>query len=181
MSDLDNKNNKQTEIHNNITKTTNISADDYIGDKIEGDKDDQIFRVQSVNTNGLKVKKKRGGEFQEFCKEMLNHQVDLTCNLEINVDTTKFKVKEMIHNTARNLFDNKVHCDIASSSIKTKIFYKLGVTMIRTVGNYSGRVTRRGNDIIGRWSYQCLAGKKKICSYIGIPTMQTDVKSREQN
>ena len=33
--------------------------------------------------------------------------------------------------------------------------------MIMTVGNYSGRVPRRGNDSMGRWSYQCLAGKTK--------------------
>ena len=38
----------------------------------------KICRIQGCNRNGLQVKK-RGGDFNEFCKESVHHQVDMSC------------------------------------------------------------------------------------------------------
>lgn len=149
MSDREIENNMNEELNNNIN-VNNIRENDYVGGGIDGNKKEtkhQKFRVQCVNTNGLQVKK-RGGGFQEFCQEMVKHQIDLSCNSEINLDTTKLKVKEMIHKTGQTIFNNKFCCKMSSSTIRTKNFYKPGDTMIMTVGNYSGRIIRRGSNIM---------------------------------
>ena len=59
----------------------NICESEYVGKVITAIKDEtkgKCFRIQGCNPNGLQVKK-RGGDFNEFYKESIYHQVDMSC------------------------------------------------------------------------------------------------------
>ena len=78
---------------------TNICDNEYVGSVITAIKDEtnrKIFRIQGCNLNGLQVKK-RGGDFNEFFNDSEKYNVDMSCLYEINLDTTRFSVKNLLH------------------------------------------------------------------------------------
>ena len=147
----------------------NFTENDYIGKKFREQKNSDekrtIFRVQGCNPNGFRLGID-GGDFSEFCTDMAESCIDVSCVSEINIDTTNFKAKNIIYDTARCHFDNKVKVNLASSSIISKTFYKPGGVLMITAGNASGRVIKKGSDSLGRWTYQYFACKDSKCLVI---------------
>ena len=100
LNDVDNDNNLDVDVVNSLN---NICDNDYMGRKISGEKDEKeqkIFRVQGCNPNGFNLSK-QGGDFQEYCNEMFNYQVDLSCISEINLDSLNYKVKEILNKKSK--------------------------------------------------------------------------------
>ena len=121
LNDVDNDNNLDVDVVNNLN---NICDNDYVGRKISGEKEEnerKIFRVQGCNPNGFNLSK-QGGDFQEYCNEMFNYQVDLSCTSEINLHSLNYKLKEILNNCATKTFDRKVRLNIATSSVKSTKF-----------------------------------------------------------
>ena len=168
--DIGNEDSEATDIINQINDAdtitlNNISNNKYVGLPITHTKPDNVFRVQGANPNGFNTAMKCD-QFREHCMEMDRYQIDVSCLYEINVDTTKSYIKKLFHDTARSIFRNKSRIQLGSSPVPSKNSYKPGGTMICTRGNTTGRVTRGGNDYLGRWSYQYLARKNNTCLVI---------------
>ena len=103
-----------------IVRLRNLCSNEYVGTRIESEKQEneiKIFRIQGCNTNGFNLGK-TGGDFEEYCLEMKNYQIDLTCVSEINLDTLNYNVNKTMIESALKSFDNKVRLQLASSSIK---------------------------------------------------------------
>ena len=84
---------------------------------------------------------------------MFNHQIDVSCLSETNLDSLNYNVKEILEDCAGKQFEKKVKLTISSSAVKAQNYYKPGGTMTMTVGNYAGRVFKQGTDALRRWSY----------------------------
>jgi hypothetical protein len=69
------------------------------GDILE-EKPINITRIYSQNVNGLKLEKD-GGQFTEICKIHQEVQADIICIQEHNLDTTQYKVQQIIHQTTQ--------------------------------------------------------------------------------
>ena len=69
------------------------------GDILE-EKPITITRIYSQNVNGLKLEKD-GGQFTEICKIHQEVQADIICIQEHNLDTTQYKVQQIIHQTTQ--------------------------------------------------------------------------------
>ena len=150
-------------IHEKLTENS------YIGKKFDveskANTNCKIFRIQGCNPNGFNLSYD-GGDFGEFCSDMREYGIDMSCISEINLDTTNHKVRQIIQESASKQFDRKVRVQMASSRISTKNFYKPGGVMTLTSGNVSGRVIKSGSDKMGRWSYQYLTCKENRCIVI---------------
>ena len=88
----------------------NLCGNEYVGTRIEAEKredGEKRFRIQGCNPNGFNLGK-TGGDFEEYCLEMKNYQIDLTCVSEINLDTLNYNVNKTIHECALKSFENKV-------------------------------------------------------------------------
>ena len=97
---------------------------------------------------------------------MFNHQIDVSCVSETNLDSLNYKVKEILEACAGKQFERKVRLTNSSSAVKAQNYYKPGGTMTMTVRNYAGRVLKQGTDALGRWSYQYFRCKDNRCLVI---------------
>lgn len=161
-----NTDNFDKEIQQDINICKQFSGNEYIGKEFNNNFDDadktKIFCIQACNPNGFRLNCD-GGDFDEFCTDMNEYNIDMSCISEINLDTRNFEVKRITYNTAKKHFNQKVNLQMASSSIRSKSFYKPGGVMMLTTGNTSGRVVKCGSDKFGRWTYQYLTCKNNRC------------------
>ena len=78
LSDINQENNN---VPDDIIPLKNICENEH-GERaitaIQNETKGKICRIQGCNRNGLQGKK-RGGDFNEFCKESVHHQVDMSC------------------------------------------------------------------------------------------------------
>ena len=78
LSDINQENNNAPD---DIIRLKNMCENEHGGCAITANKNEtkgKICRIQGCNRNGLQIKN-RGGDFNEFCKESVNHQVDMSC------------------------------------------------------------------------------------------------------
>ena len=151
-----NDSNTQTNI-DNTQQNHNLENNKYIGTEIDHRKADGVFRVIGGNPNGIKITEK-GGELAEYLEEAKRMSADTVMMYEINLDTQKPKVKQVIHSTCNNLYDHH-SITYASSATPSKNQFKPGGTVLCVTENSSGRVTAKGSDDMGRWTYQTLTCK----------------------
>ena len=150
ISSTQEENETTPSLSDNSQENRNYAANKYIGTPINEEKDKGTYRVYAGDPNGLKLGPK-GGQWHEYCEEVKRMQADTTCLFEINLDTTKHKVKKILYVTISNIFHHP-KMSIASSSVQSKNDYKPGGTLIVTQGNFSGRVIHQGSDLLGRWT-----------------------------
>ena len=143
------------------------SDNKFIGKKFDCNvpDDQKIFRIQGCNPNGFRLSQD-GGDFNEFCTDMREYGIDVSCVSELNLDTTNFKIRNILCDTGKKHFQQKVYMNMSSSSIRTKNFYKPGGVLMLTTGNYSGRIVKSGSDRFGRWTYQYFSCKNNKCIVI---------------
>jgi hypothetical protein len=154
------------------TINVNLAANNFIGCPLPSEKSEDIFRFYFGNPNGFNILP-NGGEFSEYMETMLQFDVDMIGNAEINVDTTNYRAKTILHTTTQKLFEHS-RLTYASSMIPSTSVYKPGGTLLITHGKYSGRVVNHGTDPLGRWSYQTLSAKnnRRITFIIAYQTCQ---------
>ena len=75
---------------------------------------------------------------------------------ELNLDTQRSNVKEILHRTTRRQYDF-AKMTFGSSSIPSRRHdYKPGGTLLASQGHITSRILHQDSDYMGRWSYQVL-------------------------
>jgi exonuclease III len=136
---------------------TNLTANTPWGDKI-AEKEDHILRIYAQNVNGIKIDAD-GGQYKEICNLAKEVQADIFCFQEHNLDTTQFKIRQILQNTTLKQWQRS-RLVIASSPIEFAGYWKPGGTAILSNGHVTGRLTTVGQDKWGRSSYQTLLGQR---------------------
>ena len=128
----------------------------YIGEEIK-EKPDGCFRVFGKNPDGITLGHD-GGEFADWCTEMAMLQVDSWGIYELNLDTQRPAVKDILFNTVRRDQEHNRLVFGSSTIPSRKSNYKPGGVLLATTGRMTGRVVRQGTDRMGRWAFQIFAG-----------------------
>jgi hypothetical protein len=110
-------------------------------------------RLYFINLNGLNLQN-NAAKFCDLCEELYKSDVHLFVAAELNLDTQKFAIQKALQDTARKT-------QTSTSTISAEKFYKPGGTMIMAQGDLVGRITERGSDSMGRWSWIKLVGKNQ--------------------
>ena len=76
-------------------------------------------------------------------------------NLDLNKPLVKYEVTTMVNEFDKN---SKLSMSASKTTITTSK-YKRGGTITLARGNWAGRVIKKGQDSLGRWSYVTLIGK----------------------
>jgi len=120
-------------------------------------KEPNRFRIYCQNANGIRLDP-RGGEFTTLCSIALEVQADVMAITEHNLDTSKFLVRKICHDTRLHRLPHSA-LSMGSSSIEMSNHYKPGGTLTLSRGKISARLLKTGTDTLGRWTYQTFAGK----------------------
>jgi hypothetical protein len=135
----------------------NMLSNDLIGVPISEEKHSDSIRLYFGNPNGITLNDS-GGDLREYLEQMQQIEIDLIGLSEHNLDTHKPKVKSIIYDTCRNIY-NHSKVAFSSSSIPSNTQFKPGGTMLIAQGNLTSRILQQGADSFGRWSYFVLSGK----------------------
>jgi len=143
-----------------VTCRAILSSDNYRtnqpwGDTI-GDRGPNITRIYSLNVNGLSIDR-RGGRFDDLCKVAKEVKADVICGQEHNLDTTRFHVRSVLYDTARQHWDRS-RLILGTTPIPFDTNYKPGGTMILSTGDITGRIITQHHDKWGRWTSQTFRG-----------------------
>lgn len=132
---------------------TSSVQNEWQGDDISHDKDDNTIRMMFHNVNGLPLKGSEGLDM--FINEQINTQVDLQGIVEHCLDTTKFTVLQTAQDSLRRHYKGSTLLQMNSSSESALHTYKPGGTGIMVLGSLASRLEPkgRGGDPMGRWSY----------------------------
>ena len=120
-------------------------------------KDSSITRLYSINVNGITLDR-RGGSFDDICRSAKEIQADIFCAQEHNLDTTQFKIRSTLFDTANHHWDRN-RLVMGTTPITVDTPYKPGGTLIVTVGSLTGRVVKQKRDKWGRWVIQEFTGQ----------------------
>ena len=122
-------------------------------------KDTTTIRVFCQNINGIKYDE-LGGETEEIGHFMEKNEIDVMGITEHNVDNRSEKVVSTIYQALQRVSRTFTHV-LGGTETKTETTYKPGGTMIISRGNIRGRITEKGKDKLGRWTYQKIRCKKE--------------------
>ena len=159
-----NKTNKQHFLKKKQTEVNYRHRDDPWGDKLTksnlwpGETEQTTIRIMTQNVNGI-------SHFYDYYEwdhvlhTMHQDQVDILGITEVNLDLSKPAVKYKLIQRAKKL-DNNFRMAMSASKYKSdNEAFKMGGTMTITKGNWSGRITKSGQDKLGRWSFIDMTGK----------------------
>jgi exonuclease III len=146
----------RTDVH---LSPANVLSNTPWGDELQP-KDNDTFRIYCQNANGLRLDK-RGGEFAIACNLAREVQADVLSITKHNLDTNKFVVRKLCHDTRTSLLPHS-SLTMGSSTIPMTNHYKPGGTFTMSCGKISARLLRTGSDDMGRWTYQTFSGKRNI-------------------
>ena len=142
---------------------TACASNEYVGTPILDSKPEGCFRVYCGNPNGVRVFG-RGDDWHEYLEEMSRFQTDALLLYKINLNTHLARVRNLLHDTCRQVLSS-YRLITSSSTIASTTSFKPGGTLICTLGSVSTRVITQGADEMGRWLYAVLTGKgdKRLC------------------
>jgi hypothetical protein len=142
---------QDTNSYNNQQHLTN----DFAGDLLNS-RDNETTRLVFGNVNGLQLND-GGHRWDTICKDFQAMEADLVGLAETNIDDTKFEVNQILHTVLRTNFQ---HYSVAtsSSSIPSASLFKPGGTLNLVHDDLVGRISSKGSDHLGRWSYHKLLG-----------------------
>ena len=147
--------------------TANLRDNLPWGDVFQCPKPPNTFRLYSQNINGLRLDVK-GGELTDISTFLHTYQIDLVGFSEVNLDTSKYKIKQIISDTLRRTFDSHQY-SASTSEIPFTGFYKPGGTITSTFDHVVSRFKSKFSDKLGRWSTLSLTGKhNRVFSFITI-------------
>ena len=122
-------------------------------------KDTTTVRVFCQNINGIKYDE-LGGETEEIGHFMEKNEIDVLGITEHNVDNRSEKVASSIYQALQRVSRTFTHI-LGGTETKMETTYKPGGTMMISRGNVRGRITEKGKDKLGRWTYQKIRCKKE--------------------
>jgi exonuclease III len=131
-------------------------TNEFAGDLLTS-RDKDTTRLVFGNVNGLQFND-HGHRWDSICKDIQAMEADLIGLAETNIDDTKFDVKQILHSVLRKHFQ---HYSVASSSssIPAASRFKPGGTLNLFHDDLVGRISSKGSDHLGRWSYHKLIGQ----------------------
>ena len=143
-----------------------ISASLPVGDPIQPSPDTNT-RFLFGNINGFHIGD-RGSRFTQICREVRTLEVDHVGFAEINSNVELLEVKRLLHDTTKREFHHSVMSTSISSTPCSSSF-KPGGVMSLVQDDLVSRLTSKGKDSLGRWSYCKYSGRNgKIISVITI-------------
>ena len=137
---------------------TNEEKQGWWGDKMD-QKDKSEIRIYCQNVNGIKYDE-LGGETEEIGHFMETNDIDILGVIEHNVDNRSEKVATTIYQALRRVSRTFAHI-LGGTETKMETNYKPGGTMMVSRGNIRGRITEKGTDVLGRWTYQKIRRKRE--------------------
>ena len=150
----------QNESRQTVLTTANSRTNFPWGDQL-GPKDPTLTRLYSINVSGISIDW-RGGLFDDVCWSIKEMHIDIFGAQEHNLDTTQFKIRRVLFETAIEHWErNKLV--IGNSPIPFESAYKPGGTMTITVDSLMGRVVKQHRDHWGRWVIQEFTGRGSWC------------------
>ena len=104
------------------------SNDEFYGDPMNEEPDNQSTRIYIQNLNGLSWDNE-GGRWPYICEAVDAIQADIACFSELNVDTNNYNIRRTMETICQKQFLH--NCLVMSSSThKTTSIYKPGGTAI---------------------------------------------------
>jgi exonuclease III len=143
----------RTDVH---LSPENLLTNNPWGDKLK-QKEPNSFRIYCQNANGIHIDQ-RGGKFATLCAIALEVHADVMAITEHNLDTSKFIVRKVCHETRTKILPHSA-LTMGSSSIEMTNHYKPGGTLTMSRGKISAQLLNTGTDALGRWTYQTFSGK----------------------
>ena len=124
---------------------------------------DALLRIIGGNIQGMQLTES-GGKVQDLSQAIIDTKAEIACWCEINVDTNKYRVTELINNTITRFFN---HATVTStSSFISEKTWKPGGTAITTRGRALGRIKSNYSDELGRWAAQVYQGRSRDVAVI---------------
>ena len=121
----------------------------------------KTLRIFNINLNGVTYHN-QFLEWEMTVAFLMDMQVDVFGLTEINLDLNNGIVKDNFVQAAKH-FDPYLRMAMSSSLQKVGDSpFKMGGTVTGTNGCWSGRLSRQGQDKLGRWSFMSLLGKNNI-------------------
>lgn len=120
-------------------------------------REDAITRLVFGNVNGLQLGD-GGHRWDSICKDLQAMEADIVGLAEINMDDTKFEANQVLHTVMKKNFEH-YSAVTSSSSISAATLFKPGGTMSLLHADVVGRISTKGTDHLGRWSFHKLVGK----------------------
>jgi hypothetical protein len=144
-----------------------INQDQPVGDSLMIPKPNEWTRIMVQNTNGISIG--RDGDFAITLDHVRQMEVDVMIITEANLDTTKSRVKTLLHHDLRKTFGLATYHLITSASPQPyNGFYKPGGVIGMVQGKTKGRLLESGGNYMGRWIYVRLQGQRnRVITIIG--------------
>lgn len=149
-----------TSPHHPITSTTRPDTSDFIGLPPSNHKPENTFRLYYTNPNGLHIDRLWQCDYDDHCREINLLSADICAFLEINLDTKKHHVKDILHFCSKQSF-SQYQITMSSSTIQSVNMFKPGGTMLLTTGSMTGRIISSADNPLGRWCHQTLVQRNK--------------------
>ena len=159
-----------------ILTTTNMRTNAVWGDELK-EKAEHTIRILAANVNGFTLDR-RGGQYDDYCRELRAAQVNIACGQEHNLDTTKSAVRSILYNTTQQHWQRNC-ITFASTPLKFENLYKPGGTFIMSIGDITSRLSERFSDKWGRWTSQTYRGRAgRSLTVISAYQVVTDTPAR---
>ena len=128
----------------------NPDSHEYIGDVMPEPKPDTSTRIYFQNLNGVSWDSD-GGRWPYVCEVMATIQADISCFVETNTDTNKYKIREKMETISQRQFDQS-RLVMAASKTSSASHYKPGGTAILAVNSITANIQTHTRDRMGRWA-----------------------------
>ena len=139
-----------------------IEENDFVGDIMKEDYDDQRTRIYIQNLNGLNWDKD-GGKWPYICEMIDSNKIDVACFTELNTDTNRYSIRRKLETITQQYFAHN-HLVMAASKFETATHYKPGGTGILACESITANIKSHTRDRMGRWTSICFtsAANRKI-------------------
>ena len=145
------------------TMTEGSTAEnDFVGDMMEENYDDQRTRIYIQNLNGLNWDKD-GGKWPYICEMIDSNKIDVACFTELNTDTNRYNIRRKMETITQQYFSQ--NCLVMTASkFETVTHYKPGGTAILACESITANIKSHTRDRMGRWTSICFttAENRKI-------------------
>ena len=126
-----------------------IQQQEFWGDELVEQKDENTIRIYFQNLNGIKWDKD-GGNWPAICQAMAGIHADIFGFAEVNQNTAKLEVQQTLEHIASKYFDHK-RIVMGTSNRQVRKTYKPGGTLMTTVMNTVSLIQETTRDRMGRW------------------------------
>ena len=145
-----------------MMRAGNAEDNDFFGDMMEEEYQDDRTRIYFQNLNGLNWDND-GGKWPYICEVIDSNKIDVACFSELNTDTNQYNIRRKIETITQRYFSQ--NCVVmAASKFDTATHYKPGGTAILASESIIANIKSHTRDRMGRWTSMCFttARNRKI-------------------